>query len=141
MRRSGSNDIDSSGSINLTLSQIIWKKNREKRRLQNGKHQRGTRNQSRNPKNVRGEARESIRSVDATGKTREMDVPVPQQRDALHRFRRASGRDKRDGSYEPGRHTLQTAGDVSRDSASGKVGVHMGVGEIFPVGRKDQRAS
>src|SRR6202041_3044920 len=103
MRQSGSNDIDSSGSINLTLWQIIWKKNREKRRLQNGKHQCRTRNQSRNPKNVRGHARESLRSLDATGKTREVDVPVPQQRNALYGVLCASGRDKRDGGYERGR--------------------------------------
>src|ERR1700691_3330588 len=140
MRRNGLNDTGSSGNTNLTLWQIIWKKNREKRRFQDGKLRYRTRNQSRNSENVRSHARKSLRSMDATGKTREMDVPVSWERNALYGFRFQSRRHKHDRGQEPGRHYLQTASDVPRDSASGKASVHMDLGEIFAVWPKDQRA-
>src|SRR5580700_1153063 len=136
MRRHGSSITVNSGKVSL----IPWRdtlKNHKKRRLQNGKLHHWPRNQGRNPTDVRGPARKSFRSLDATGKAREMDVPLSSERNALHGLRCASGRDKLDGGYQPGRHYLQTASHVSGDPASGEAGVHLGLGEIFADGAKD----
>src|ERR1700726_1999919 len=125
MRRSGSNGTGSSGNTNLILWQIIWKENRKKRRRHNGKHRLQTRNEARSPTNVRGHAGKSLPSVDATGKAREMDVPLAPERGALYGVRCAAGRDEPDGDHNSERRYVRTARHVSRDSTAGKTGVHL----------------
>src|SRR5580704_1796487 len=96
MRRRGSSITASSGKVSLIRSRDTLK-NRKKRRIHNGKLRQRPGNKTRSPKNVRGPARESLRSLDATGKAREMDVPLPGQRNALYGGGCASRRDKHDG--------------------------------------------
>src|ERR1700735_403332 len=139
MRPHGSSITDSSGKTSLIHLRNTLK-NRKKRRIHNGKLRQRPGNKTRSPKNVRGPARESLRSLDATGKAREMDVPLSGERNALYGGRRVSGRNKHDGGHYWGRRYFQPAGNVSGDSATGKAGVHMELGEIFRVGAKDRGA-